>query len=82
MTLKQKIEAYKEGFKKKAPQVAQEIMHRATNDLQNSPQMINTIKVGDMAPDFSLKNTANNDMVLSDLLDRGPVVLSFYRGRW
>jgi hypothetical protein len=82
MTLKQKIEAYKEGFKKKAPQEAQEIMHRATNDLQNSPQMINTIKVGDMAPDFSLKNTANNDMVLSDLLDRGPVVLSFYRGRW
>jgi hypothetical protein len=82
MTLKQKIEAYKEGFKKQAPQEAQEIMHRATNDLQNSPQMINTIKVGDMAPDFSLKNTANNDMVLSDLLDRGPVVLSFYRGRW
>ena len=82
MTLKQKIEAYKEGFKKKAPQEAQEIMHRATNDLQNSPQLINTIKVGDMAPDFSLKNTANNDMVLSDLLDRGAVVLSFYRGRW
>jgi hypothetical protein len=82
MTLKQKIEAYKEGFKEKAPQAAQEIMRRATNDLQNSPQMINTIKVGDMAPDFSLKNTANNDIVLSDLLDRGPVVLSFYRGRW
>jgi len=82
MTLKQKIEAYKEGFKKKAPQAAQEIMRRATNDLQNSPQMINTIKVGDMAPDFSLKNTANNDIVLSDLLDRGPVILSFYRGRW
>jgi peroxiredoxin len=35
-----------------------------------------------MAPDFSLKNTANNDIVLSDVLDRGPVVLSFYRGRW
>ena len=82
MTLKQKIEAYKEGFKEKAPQAAQEIMRRATNDLQNSPQMINTIKVGDMAPDFSLKNTANNDMALGDLLDRGPVVLSFYRGRW
>ena len=82
MTLKEKIDAYKEGFKKKVPQEAQEIMHRATNDLQNSPQMRNTIKVGDMAPDFSLKNTANSDVALSDLLDRGPVVLSFYRGRW
>ncbi len=82
MTLKQKIDAYKEGFKKKAPQAAQEIMHRATHDLQNSPQMLQTIKVGDMAPDFSLENTANGDVALSDLLDRGPVVLSFYRGRW
>jgi hypothetical protein len=48
MTLKQKIEAYKEGFKKKAPQEAQEVMRRATNDLQNSPQMINTIKYKDI----------------------------------
>lgn len=82
MTLKEKIDAYKEGFKKKAPQEAQEIMHRATKDLQNSPQMRNTIKVGDMAPDFNLKNSVNTDVALSDLLDRGPVVLSFYRGRW
>ncbi|MDX2453500.1 MAG: redoxin domain-containing protein [Desulfosarcina sp.] len=82
MTLKEKIDAYKEGFKKKAPQEAQEIMHRATNDLKNSPQMRNSIKVGDMAPDFKLKNTGNTDVALSDLLDRGPVVLSFYRGRW
>ena len=82
MTLREKIDAYKEGFKEKAPKAAQEIMHRAANDLQNSPQMLNTIKVGDMAPDFSLKNTANSDVFLSDLLDSGPVVLSFYRGRW
>lgn len=82
MTLKQKIEAYKAGFKEKAPKEVREIMHRATNDLQNSPQMQNTIKVGDMAPDFNLKNTGNSDVALSDLLDRGPVVLSYYRGRW
>jgi hypothetical protein len=82
MTLKQQIEAYKEDFKKRVPQEAQEIMHRATNDLQNSPQMINTIKVGAMAPDFNLKNTANSGVALGDLLDRGPVAISFYRGRW
>jgi len=82
MTLKEKIDAYKEGFKEKAPKAAQEIMHRATEDLQNSPQMLNTIKVGDIAPDFNLKNTGNTDVALSDLLDRGPVVLNFYRGRW
>jgi hypothetical protein len=82
MTLKQKLDAYKESFKKKAPQEAQEIMHRATHDLQHAPQMLNAIKAGDLAPDFSLENTANSDMILSDLLDRGPAVLNFYRGRW
>ena len=82
MTLKEKIDAYKEGFKTKAPQEAQEIMHRATRALQNSPQMLNTVKAGHAAPDFTLKNTAGTDVALSDLLHRGPVVLSFYRGRW
>ena len=73
MGLKEKIDAYKEGFKHKVPQEAQEIMHRATETLQNAPQMLNTIKVGDMAPDFSLKNGSNADVALGDLLDRGPV---------
>ena len=82
MTLKEKIDAYKEGFKKKAPQEAQDLMRRATEELQNSPQMLQTIKVGDMAPDFTLKNTANVDVSLSGLLDRGPVVIGFYRGKW
>ena len=82
MTLKEKIDTYKEGFKTRVPKEAQEIMHRATNDLQNSPQMLKTIKVGDMAPGFNLKNAANTDVALRDLLGRGPVVLNFYRGRW
>ena len=82
MTLKAKIDAYKEGFRIKAPKEAQDIMHRATEALQNSPQMLNTIKVGDVAPDFTLKNTRDEEMALGDLLARGPLVLGFYRGRW
>ncbi len=82
MSLKEKIDAYKQGFKERAPKEAQEIMQRATEDLKNSAQMQNTIKVGDKAPDFSLKNTNNEDVSLAGLLSRGPVVLNFYRGRW
>ena len=82
MSLREKIDAYKEAFKTKAPQEAQDLMHRATEELRNSPQMLNTIKVGDMAPDFTLKNGQNQDVALGDLLDRGQVVLGFYRGRW
>ena len=82
MSLKAKIDAYKESFKKKAPKDAQEIMRRVTAELQNSPQMLNTIKVGDLAPDLTLENSHHQEVALGDLLDRGPVVLGFYRGRW
>ncbi|MDT0630563.1 peroxiredoxin-like family protein [Rubrivirga sp. S365] len=38
--------------------------------------------VGDQAPDFVLPNAMGQDVRLSELLDRGPVVLTFYRGAW
>ena len=82
MSLIEKIDAYKEGFKKRTPEEAQEIMRRATEAQQNSPQMDNIIKVGDTAPDFTLKNGQNRDVSLGALLDIGPVVIGFYRGRW
>ena len=82
MTLKEKIDAYKDGFKARAPKEAQEIMHRATENLKNYPQMLNTVKAGDIAPTFRLNNFNGAEIDLSDLIDRGPVALIFYRGRW
>jgi peroxiredoxin len=57
-------------------------MHRATKDLAESGILAGTVKVGDPAPDFVLKNTGNQDVSLSQLTERGPLVLSVYRGRW
>jgi len=34
------------------------------------------------SPKFSLPNAADEQVSLDSLLARGPVVLSFYRGRW
>lgn len=82
MPLKEKIQAYKEGFKKKAPQEAQEVMQRATRQLQESGMAENAVSVGDSAPGFVLKDTDGNDVALSSLIEKGPVVLGFYRGRW
>jgi peroxiredoxin len=36
------------------------------------------IRVGDMAPDFTLKDQDRNDWTLSDALKKGDVVVSFY----
>ena len=82
MSLKDNLDKLKEGFKTRAPQDAQEIMHRATEDLKNSGIMDHVVKVGDRAPDFTLKNTEGQDVSLSTLLGDGSVVLTFYRGKW
>jgi peroxiredoxin len=42
----------------------------------------NALRVGDSAPDFELPNASGDMVRLSSLLERGPVVLVFYRGAW
>ena len=37
-----------------------------------------TIKVGDKAPDFTLDDTSGQPVVLSKLLQQGPVILYFF----
>ena len=82
MGLQEKLNAYKEGMVKKAPKEALDIMHRATEDLRNSAIMEGIIKVGDRAPEFELQDAAEKRIRLKDLLSEGPLVLSFYRGKW
>ena len=38
--------------------------------------------VGDTAPEFTLPNALGKEISMGDLLDRGPVVLAWYRGSW
>jgi hypothetical protein len=40
------------------------------------------LAVGDRAADFELPNAQGHPVHLADQLDRGPVVLTFYRGAW
>ena len=39
-------------------------------------------QVGDIAPDFTLKNATGKEVTLSEELKKGPVVLTWYRGGW
>jgi peroxiredoxin len=40
------------------------------------------LSVGDQAPLFQLPNAVNKIIALQDLLQGGPVVITFYRGNW
>ncbi len=82
MGLQDKLDAYKKGMVQKAPKEALDIMHRATEDLRNSAIMEGVVKVGDAAPEFELQDATGKRIRLKDLLPEGPLVLSFYRGKW
>jgi len=40
------------------------------------------LQAGDMCPDFMLANAQGELVSSAELLQRGPLVLSFYRGKW
>ncbi|NQZ33212.1 MAG: AhpC/TSA family protein [Oceanospirillaceae bacterium] len=82
MSLQDNIVDYKAGFSQKAPANVQELMKLATKNLADSGIVDKAPKVTEKLPTFSLPNQ-NGDLVnLSDLLTKGPVVVTFYRGGW
>ena len=80
--LKDRLDAIREMAKTRFPAEAREVMERSVADLRASGIMDRVAKVGQKAPDFTLPNAQGQDLRLASLLARGPVVLSFYRGRW
>ena len=82
MSLQEQIAAFKEEFVKNVPTNIQEVMMLATKNLSESGLGDNTPKVSEKLPSFSLPNQTGVIVNLSDLLAKGPVVLTFYRGGW
>jgi len=50
--------------------------------LRQADVLENALKVGDKFPDFALPNGRGHFFQFSDLLAGGPLVITFYRGRW
>ncbi len=55
---------------------------KEANEMQKTYQSILKVKAGDKAPEFSLPNALNKEVTLNSLLQKGKVVLVFYRGNW
>jgi peroxiredoxin len=87
MTLQAKFDAFKADFEAgkppyRVPRSVIEVMHRATADLNASGLAGRAKKIGDQAPSFSLKDSEGNIVSSAELLARGPLIVSFYRGVW
>ena len=82
MSLQERLDTMREASKTRIPPEARAIMQRSIDDVRASGIMTRIAKTGQPAPDFTLPNASGGPVSLKGLLGRGPVVLSFYRGRW
>jgi len=82
MTLAKTLEGIREASAKRMPADRAAIMHRATEELRTSGIMDRVIKVGDKLPRFALPNAYGQEVRSADLLAKGPLVLTFFRGAW
>ena len=87
MTLQAKLDAFKADFEAgkppyKVPYSVIETMRRATAELIASGAAERALKAGDKLPAFNLSDPEGKAVSSSDLLARGPLVISFYRGVW
>ena len=82
MSLADKLAATRAASASRIPPDRAAIMHRATEDLRNSGILDRIVKVGARMPSFELANHDGRRVSSQDLLLRGPLVLSFFRGSW
>jgi hypothetical protein len=58
------------------------VMHRVTADQRASGFQARMPKVGQPGPTFTLANQDGVDVSSAALVAQGPLVISFFRGRW
>jgi peroxiredoxin len=87
MALQDRLDAFKAdfvggklAFKPTKERLA--AMERATAELVESGQAQRAKKAGDTAPLFTLNDPEGHPVSSRELLARGPLVISFYRGVW
>lgn len=82
MALQKRLDAIRRGFEAQAGDATVAVMHAATDALAASGQAERASGEGDVAPPFELESTAGTMVSLADLREKGPVVVTFFRGHW
>lgn len=82
MSLAEKLQEIRDGAKEQIPEETRALMHQATAELQNSGIMDRVLRAGSNIPPFELPNSGGTMVSSSELLKKGPLVMTFYRGVW
>lgn len=82
MSLSEKLRSVYKGFVESAPKEVLETFEKASQHLAEKKLEKSALKVGQKMPNFELKNAFGKVKRSSELLSKGPLVISFYRGSW
>ncbi|MBB1138674.1 peroxiredoxin-like family protein [Myroides sp. WP-1] len=81
-TLAQQIDELNKNLTQQVPPEVLTSFGQSIEDVKKLQLEDHCIKVGDTFPNFQLKNTTNQVIELNDLLQKGPAIISFFRGSW
>jgi hypothetical protein len=82
MTLQEQLDSIKaKAVAVITPQVAA-AMKESFDELRNAKVLDHVLKVGDTAPAFLLPNGEDRLIGSENLLQHGPLVVHFFRGKW
>ncbi len=81
-TLKERLDRLRRGFAETAPAEAKAIMARTTDELRASGILSRLPTPGSQLPAFELPDSEGQLVRSRDLLAKGPLILTFYRGLW
>jgi len=76
------IQNLKQKTHEKIPKETVEELVQITDEMVKQSVDKNTLREGDQIPNFELTDTEGNIVKSSELLKKGPLVISFYRGGW
>jgi peroxiredoxin len=80
--VRKELEEFRDKMAKTAPPDRLKVYEEGIEEVRKSGVIEKALKVGDRAPDFELPDATGKKVKLSELIARGPVVVTWYRGGW
>ena len=82
MKLQDELQALRDNVMQSIPAETTYILAGSMKEIEQSGISDRVLKTGDTAPAFSLPDVHGNMISSQELLEQGPLVISFYRGGW
>jgi len=82
LTLQHEIDALYAEASKQIPASVLAELKASIDEMKRTGIAERALRVGALAPAFTLPNAVEKPISLTDLLQQGPLIISFYRGIW